>query len=404
MGSYSKRPAERPEEVRRRVSDTTGELSDIASLFHSGLDQFLDASNQVFRKSRALRRRPVLRASAGHRTIDSLSSKAKNFFQPSDRVFLTARAAPIEYLDARNPVPMTDCGEAMSLESFDANEPSVKIVHALRRDGAVIVRHLASAAQIDAVADELGPQLGRFAEGRRTDFSGRNTLRCFGVLRYAPGASALLAHRLILDVADAILLPFCADYQVGSMTGIEILPGESDQQLHRDDTPYPMCVAGLELQIGVMWALTDFTAENGATRVVPGSHRFLRAWHRPDLSRVVQAVMPKGSALLYLGSTWHGGGANRSQAARTGLINTYSLGWLRPENNNTLEVPPEVAIRYNETVRRLLGYASHGNGQDRLGTFHGSDPVWVAKAREGSDAVERGQAPPTADARQQSSP
>jgi len=330
--------------------------------------------------------------------------QARNFFQPPGRVFLTAQAVHIGYFDARTPAPMADRGEAMSIESFDANESSVKIVDALRRDGGVIVRNLAPAAQIDAVADELGPQLGRFAEGKRTDFSGTKTLRCHGVLRYAPSASALIAHRMVLDVADAILLPFCADYQVGSMTGIEILPGESDQQLHRDDTPYPMCLAGLELQIGVMWALTDFTAENGATRVVPGSHRFLRAWHRPDLSHVVPAVMPKGSALLYLGSTWHGGGANRSQAARTGLINTYSLGWLRPENNNTLEVPPEVAKRYDETVRRLLGYASHGDGQDRLGAFHGSDPVWVAKARKGSDAVARGQVPPTADARQQSSP
>jgi ectoine hydroxylase-related dioxygenase (phytanoyl-CoA dioxygenase family) len=186
------------------------------------------------------------------------------------------------------------------------------------------------------------------------------------------------------------------------MTGIEILPGETDQQLHRDDTPYPICLAGFELQIGVMWALCDFTVENGATRVVPGSHRFLRAWHRPDLSQVAQAVMPKGSALFYLGSTWHGGGANRGESPRTGLINTYSLGWLRPENSNTLEVPPEMAARYDETVRRLLGYAAHADGQDRLGTYHGNDPVWVRSARSGTEAGMRGQVPPPTDSRTQS--
>ena len=136
-----------------------------------------------------------------------------------------------------------------------------------------------------------------------------------------------------------------------------------------------------------MWALSDFTAENGATRVVPGSHRFLRAWHRPDLSRCVQAVMPKGSALFYLGSTWHAGGANRSNSSRAGLINTYSLGWLRPEENHTLEVPPAVARKYDERVRRLLGYTTHGMGQDQLGHYSGTDPVWY----EGRQAVQKRQ-------------
>lgn len=288
----------------------------------------------------------------------------------------------------------------MALTSFDANASLTSVIEALRREGAVILRNLAPVAVIEAVADELRPELTQFGEGRRTDFSGRKTLRCFGVLRYAPSASELIAHQAVLDVADAILLPACAEYQIGSTTGIEILPGESEQQLHRDDTPYPISLAGFELQIGVMWALTDFTAENGATRVVPGSHRFLRAWHKPDLSHTVSAVMPKGSALFYLGSTWHGGGANRSHSARTGLINTYSLGWLRPENSNTLEVPPQAARRYNETVRRLLGYACHGDGQDRLGTYHGSDPVWVPNARQGSEAAARGQVPPMTDSRQ----
>ena len=290
----------------------------------------------------------------------------------------------------------------MLLKSFDANTSSTTIIEALRQDGGVVVCNLVSGKLVDAVAAELRAELSRFGQGQRTDFSGRKTLRCHGVLRYAPNASPLIAHPVVLDVADAILLPSCADYQLGSMTGIEILPGETDQQLHRDDTPYPIQVAGLELQIGVMWALNDFTAENGATRVVPGSHRFLRAWHRPDLSHVDQAVMPKGSALFYLGSTWHGGGENRSESPRTGLINTYSLGWLRPENNNTLEVSPDIAARYDETVRRLLGYAAHGDGQDRLGNYHGSDPVWVTKARKGTEAAVRGQVPPPTDSRTQS--
>jgi hypothetical protein len=290
----------------------------------------------------------------------------------------------------------------MLLQSFDAHASPAAVVDVLRCDGGVIVRDLARAGLIDACAAELRSPLEEYDASQRTDFSGRKTLRCGGVLRYAPTCAELIAHQTVLAVADAILLPSCADYQIGSTTGIEILPGESEQQLHRDDTPYPVQVAGLELQIAVLWAFNDFTVENGATRVVPGSHRFLRAWHRPDLTHWANAVMQKGSALFYLGSTWHGGGANRSPLPRTALINTYCLGWLRPEENHYLEVPPQVARRYSERVRRLLGYTTHGAGHDQLGYYGGSDPVWVQQKE--TDAVARGQVPGSDDLRAPSNP
>jgi len=284
------------------------------------------------------------------------------------------------------------------LKSFDANTSSAAVIDVLRRDGAAIIRELAAVNLIDACAAELRSALNEFDESQRTDFSGAKTLRCSGVLRYAPSCAELIAHKIVLDVADAILLPSCAEYQIGSATGIAILPGESDQQLHRDDTPYPIQIAGLELQIGVMWAFDDFTAENGATRIVTGSHRFLRAWHRPDLTSWANAVMPKGSALFYLGSTWHGGGANRSHSPRTGLINTYCLGWLRSEENHFLEVPPQLARQYDERVRRLLGYTTHGAGHDQLGYYGGNDSVWVRQNE--AEAAARGQVPGNVDVRQ----
>jgi ectoine hydroxylase-related dioxygenase (phytanoyl-CoA dioxygenase family) len=269
----------------------------------------------------------------------------------------------------------------MPLSSFDAGVSSALVAEALRRDGAVIVRDLAPAGMVDAVAAELRSKLDESGSdhqsGYPTGFSGRKTLRCYGVLRFSPSSSELIAHRMVIEVADAILLPACADYQLGSTTAIEILPGQGEQPLHRDDSPYPIELAGFELQIGVMWALSDFTAENGATRLVMGSHRLLRSWHKPDLSGGEQAVMPKGSAAFYLGSTWHGSGENRSNGVRTGLINTYCLGWLRSESNHMLEVPPSIASRYSETVRRLLGYTTHGDGEDQLGHFDGTEAVWV---------------------------
>jgi ectoine hydroxylase-related dioxygenase (phytanoyl-CoA dioxygenase family) len=277
----------------------------------------------------------------------------------------------------------------MPLSSFDAEVSSAVVVDALRHDGAAIVRNLAPPSLVQSVCAELRAKLDESGADHQasypTGFSGRKTLRCYGVLRFSPSSSQLIAHRMVLEVADAVLLPACADYQLGSTTGIEILPGQGNQPLHRDDTPYPIQLAGLELQIGVMWALSDFTSQNGATRIAIGSHRLLRSWHIPEVSHCEQAVMPQGSAVFYLGSTWHGSGENRSSSARTGLINTYSLGWLRSESNHMLEVPPSIAAQYNQSVRRLLGYTTHGDGEDQLGHYDGHEPVWVSpRSRFGS--------------------
>jgi ectoine hydroxylase-related dioxygenase (phytanoyl-CoA dioxygenase family) len=122
-----------------------------------------------------------------------------------------------------------------------------------------------------------------------------------------------------------------------------------------------------------MWALDDFTAENGATRIVPGSHD-LRAVDSVEETDVEQAVMPRGSVLFYLGSTIHGGGANKADAPRSGLITTYSLGWLRQEENQYLTVPREIAESYPDPIRRLMGYQAHGR---YLGVYPGDpDGYW----------------------------
>ena len=119
-----------------------------------------------------------------------------------------------------------------------------------------------------------------------------------------------------------------------------------------------------------MWALDEFTVENGATRVVVGSHNRMDI-PEVDEEDVASAVMSSGSVLYYLGSTIHGGGANHSTAPRAGLINTYSLGWLRQEENQYLAHPPEVAEDFPEPLRRLIGY---NYGGSYLGFFNGDDP------------------------------
>ena len=290
----------------------------------------------------------------------------------------------------------------MALTCLERTVDTGTVVEALRRDGAVAVTDLAESGLVDTIVAELRPRLDASGLNSSSDFDGSRTLRtATSLISTAPSAASLVDHDMVVGVADAILLPHCATYQVGSLTAIEILPGEAAQALHRDDSLYPIENAGMELQIGVMWALNDFTAENGGTRVVLGSHRFLRSWHLPGVSDWESAVMPKGSALFYLGSTWHGGGANQSNAPRAGLINTYSLGWLRQESNQYLETPPEVAARFGPRLRALLGYTPHGSGDDQIGNFRGDCPAWVETPPEPAWRDKRGQVGTAVDAKVQ---
>jgi len=268
----------------------------------------------------------------------------------------------------------------MSLEYFQSDAGDQEVVAALERDGACVVLNQASAEIINAVnADFRAPfdELGRFDE---SDFNGYKTLRISGVLGISQAAAELVEHPRVLAALDAVLLPNCGNYRIGSLTGIEIWPGESDQELHCDDSMYPLRLPDTQLQVSAMWALDDFTAENGATRVVLGSHNK----PAPDgdgmdesSDNIVQAVMPRGSLLLYLGTTVHGGGANRSQAPRAGLINTYALGWLRQEENQYLNVPREVAETHSTTIQHLMGYCRYPSPDGHLGTWQKPDGSWV---------------------------
>jgi ectoine hydroxylase-related dioxygenase (phytanoyl-CoA dioxygenase family) len=281
-------------------------------------------------------------------------------------------------------------GNRMNLQHFSREAPLDQLIGALRRDGAIVVRELASTDVVNDVKKEFQAHFAVPGNLAQSEFAGKHTIRIAGVLGYAPSAAALITDATVLQVADSALLPHCETFQIGSTTGIRLLPGQGAQPLHRDDSCYPIQIAGMELQIGVIWALDDFTEENGATRVVVGSHRYLRAWHEPFVSEYVSAAMPSGSALIYLGSTLHGGGENKSSAPRTALVNTYSLGWLRQESNQYLEVPPEIAAGYDERLRALLGYTTHGGGIDQVGKFRGECRAWV-KSPAASGISQRGQ-------------
>ena len=145
------------------------------------------------------------------------------------------------------------------------------------------------------------------------------------------------------------------EYQLSAPTGILIGPGEPAQVLHHDDAVYPLPRPHDQVVVTCMWPFDDFTDLNGATRLVPGSHRWTD--RRPDEStEVTIAEMPAGSVMFYVGTLWHGGGANRSDRPRLGVVLEYAASWLRPQENHILGVPHEIVATLPERLQELLGY------------------------------------------------
>jgi len=260
------------------------------------------------------------------------------------------------------------------IKTLDKNSSTNEIMQALNDDGGVIVANLVSDEVVDNVLEELRPHYDAQGTKHQNDFNGYTTLRLYAVAGVSRATLDLIAHPRVMEIVGGVLNPHCDNFRLGSSTAIEIHPGEADQELHRDDDMYPIRIPDVEFQVSTMWALDAFTEENGATRVVPGSND-LRSVDDVSEDDVVQAAMPSGSVLFYMGSTIHGGGANKSDLLRSGLSSTYSLGWLRQEDNQYLCIPRDVADSYPEHVRRLLGYQTHAR---YLGTYPGDpDGYWV---------------------------
>lgn len=241
---------------------------------------------------------------------------------------------------------------------------------ALKRDGFVVLRNLLDAHESNMLADELEPWFARTprCEG---DFYGWKTTRIGGLLSKAPIVQYLAQHWRVLALVDALLKPSCDCVQLNLTQATRVHPGERAQAPHRDEEMWPWPTQGRDWLINVMWAGSDFTAENGATRVWPGSHR--HALDRSlDPAESVAAEMPRGSALVFLGSLTHGAGANRSGAPRTGVIVSYCLGWLKTYENQFLAYPREVARCFPEPLQRLIGYQMH---RPNLGGWEGRDPI-----------------------------
>jgi ectoine hydroxylase-related dioxygenase (phytanoyl-CoA dioxygenase family) len=176
----------------------------------------------------------------------------------------------------------------------------------------------------------------------------------------SPSSHALILNQLVLDVVGEILEGGAYHYDLHHTEALRIHPGQVAQSLHRDDAPYPFKHPCNPVKATAIWALSRFTATNGATNVVPGSHLWDDVRRATD-AEVRSSEMPPGSVLLYDAALHHGGGANQTaDEPRRALIFAYGLGWLRPTENPTLAVPPEIARTLPRQLQDLLQYRTHG--------------------------------------------
>jgi ectoine hydroxylase-related dioxygenase (phytanoyl-CoA dioxygenase family) len=265
------------------------------------------------------------------------------------------------------------------VRSVDRYTPIEEAMAILHEDGAVVFKNLVDEAVIDQVRAELDPFLERAYDGEG-EFWGYKTKRVSSLIAKSKTYGEELAtNPQILAVMDQLLLPHCARYHLHVTQAVAIGPGEGHQIVHRDDGLMPFRHPGPQSLCNTMWALTDFTEENGATNVILGSHEWDDDTFPDENSETTHAVMPKGSCMIYLGSAYHGGGKNvTTDEYRVGMITGYSLGWLRQEENQYLAVPPAVAKDLREDVQHLIGYHLH---DFFLGWVEGHDPHVVLEDR-----------------------
>jgi ectoine hydroxylase-related dioxygenase (phytanoyl-CoA dioxygenase family) len=208
---------------------------------------------------------------------------------------------------------------------------------------------------VDALAEDLvrlERELGVVPSANT--FEGTKTVRIYNLLVHGELYQRIPVHDSVLPIVDRVLDPGCL---VSSLSSISIGPGEVAQPIHADDQLIPIAKPHVATVCNSMWALTDFTEANGATRLIPGTHL---ADSSPDYGAPYESIaaeMPKGSVLVWHGSLWHGGGANRTDERRVGIAMNYCAGWIRQQENQQLGIPVDIARSFGPRLRELCGYS-----------------------------------------------
>ena len=234
------------------------------------------------------------------------------------------------------------------------------IIEVLNNDAGVIIDGLIDQKEVNLLNKDLAPYLKNDVFGR-DEFTGFKTKRIGALIARSEACRNLAMQPLVNEVSEKYLSPFCDGYQLHFTSAVSIGPGESKQILHRDRGIWGGYLPRrIEPLMSTIWAVTEFTKENGATQIVPGSH----LWEKdriPKENEIAYAEMKPGSVLLYTGTVLHGGGSNSSKNdIRTGVFLHYALNWLRQEENQYLSCPPDIAKDISQEVRSLIGYSKGG--------------------------------------------
>jgi hypothetical protein len=259
------------------------------------------------------------------------------------------------------------------LEKLSGDATADDVIRTLERDGGVIIEDFLSPVTLAGLRSDLLTVLERQSMGR-DGFSGFKTRRLSALFAHTRHCVAIATHPLYLKPAEHFLcrprdlwvggdrLSLAADVRIGVTQAIQLAPGQSAQPLHRDDTAFMWRhpTGGREGRVQIMCAVSDFTAENGGTLVVPGSH----LWddeRKPELSEAIPTVMKAGSALIFLGSTFHAGGANTTNEYRTAAGLALDASNVRQEENMYLSLSSDLVASYPEQIQRLLGWSAGAN-------------------------------------------
>jgi ectoine hydroxylase-related dioxygenase (phytanoyl-CoA dioxygenase family) len=235
-------------------------------------------------------------------------------------------------------------------------EPTLVEQHLARieRDGFTIVEDAIEPDLLEALSEDLLRIERKHAiEPAANDFEGSKTVRIYNLLVHGPHFEQIPVHPSVLPIVEGVLDPGCL---VSSLSSISIDPGETLQPIHADDQLIPLAKPHAPTVCNSMWALTDFTEANGATRLIAGSH--LRD-HSPTYGEAYEsepAEMRKGSVLVWHGSLWHGGGANGTDERRVGIAMNYCAGYIRQQENQQLGIPSKIARGFSPRLRELIGY------------------------------------------------
>ena len=266
------------------------------------------------------------------------------------------------------------------------------VLASLDRDGYVVCERAVGDDVLDRIRAELAPYLGSDAHLGRNDFEGFATNRVYALLAKAPSIAELVEHPVVTAVLDELLLP---NHLLSANLAINLLPGETAQALHTDDSFYRVPRPRPAIGVSAIWAIDEFTIENGATQVIPGSHRW-GPGEPPEDAAVVDVVMPAGSVVIFLGTLWHRGGANRSDRPRLAVTPQYCEPWARPQEQMVLSVGP-AAAQYSERIRTMLGYGIHPPFMGHVDGLHplrtldvGYDPVRSQAGAAAAEMLEAG--------------